>query len=81
MDATVTDAGSIAADGCGWQLVADSTYNPLNLGDQYKVNGLKVKVTFHKPGTRFFCGIILFNTLQKGPGGEADIVIDRISPQ
>lgn len=78
-DATIKDTGSLPADGCDWQLVADSMYHPLNLDDKFKVDGQKVTVTFHKTGSRFFCGMVLFNIATKGPGGFGEIVIDKIA--
>src|ERR1700744_6399193 len=77
MDATIKDAGNIAADGCGWQLLADSTYHPDNLDSQYMVNGIQVSVTFHKTGTRYYCGgVIPAIYLQLG---TSEIVIDKIT--
>jgi hypothetical protein len=58
-DATIYNTGAVAADGCGWTLKAaanDSTYSPINLADDYKVNNLKVKVRFHPMKTKFQCG-------------------------
>ncbi len=59
-DAIIYNTGSIAVDGCGWTLKAatnDSTYSPINLDDQYKVNNLKVKVRFHSMKTKLTCGL------------------------
>ena len=58
-EATIYNTGAVAADGCGWTLKAavnDSTYSPVNLGEDYKVNNLKVKVRFHPMKTKFSCG-------------------------
>jgi hypothetical protein len=81
-DATIKDTGNPAADGCDWQLIADSTYHPTNLDAQYKVNGMKVTVTFHKPGPRYFCNgggaAAIINTNGPSFGGYSDIVIDQI---
>ena len=74
-DAIVTNAGSTAADGCGWQIKAsrtDSTYSPLDLNTQYQVNNLKIHVSYHKLKTRFYC-----SQLANDPG-IAEISIDSI---
>ncbi|GAB2978374.1 hypothetical protein GCM10027049_12290 [Mucilaginibacter puniceus] len=58
-DAVIYNSGPVAADGCGWTLKAaanDSTYSPINLTADYKVNNLKVKVRFHPLKTKFSCG-------------------------
>ena len=76
-DATVINTGCIAADGCGWQIKTsrtDSTFSPLDLGDQYHVNNLKIRVSYHKLKTRFYCSKVADNP---GPG-VAEIGIDSI---
>ena len=58
-EAVVINSGAVAADGCGWIIkipVTDSTYSPVNLAEDYKVNNLKVKVRFHPMSTKFTCG-------------------------
>lgn len=58
-EATVINSGAVAADGCGWIIkipVTDSTYSPVNLAEDYKVNNLKVKVRFHPMKSKFTCG-------------------------
>lgn len=59
-EATIYNTGDLAVDGCGWTLKAavnDSTYSPINLADDYKVNNLKVKVRFHPKKTKLTCGL------------------------
>jgi len=74
-DAIILNTGDIAADGCGWQIkIADSAYSPKNLGDQFKVDSLKVRIAYHKLKTRFYCSQIANN-----PGnGIPEIQIDGI---
>ncbi|MDB4902655.1 MAG: hypothetical protein JWQ63_1936 [Mucilaginibacter sp.] len=75
-DATVVDKGSIAADGCGWQMITktDSTYVPQNLSSQFQINNLKVHITYHKLKTRYYCSQIANN-----PGsGITEIQLDAI---
>ena len=58
-EAIIYNSGAVAADGCGWTLkvtATDSTYSPVNLTEDYKVNNLKVKVRFHPMKTKFSCG-------------------------
>jgi hypothetical protein len=58
-EAVVINSGAVAADGCGWLIkipVTDSTYSPVNLAEDYKVNNLKIKVRFHPMSTKFTCG-------------------------
>lgn len=58
-EAIVINSGAVAADGCGWIIkipVTDSTYSPVNLAEDYKVNNLKIKVRFHPMTTKFTCG-------------------------
>jgi hypothetical protein len=75
-DATVVNAGDPAADGCGWQLrTADSTYSPVNLAAQYQTGGLSVRVTYHRTGTRSYCGFAVPQVNR----GFAQIQIDNIS--
>lgn len=56
-DATIHYAGQPASDGCDWQVIADSTYHPLNLSSDYQVEGMKVSITFQKPGPRYYCDL------------------------
>ncbi len=56
-DATVINAGAVAADGCGWVIKIDSTnYSPTNLDDKYKVTELKVSVRYQMLTSKFTCG-------------------------
>ena len=58
-EAIVINSGAVASDGCGWIIkipVTDSTYSPVNLAEDYKVNNLKIKVRFHPMKTKFTCG-------------------------
>lgn len=72
-EAIIYNTGPVAADGCGWTLKAtvnNSTYSPINLDDQYKVNNLKVKVRFHPMKTKLTCGL--------GAAQLREITIDNI---
>jgi hypothetical protein len=56
-DAVVIDAGARAADGCDWVIsIDDSSFHPINLDDQYKINNLRIRVTYKYDETSFFCG-------------------------
>ena len=59
----VINTGSVAADGCGWQIVtaSDSTYTPQNLSPAYQVDNLKVRISYNKLTQRFFCGFVSTN--------------------
>lgn len=76
-DAVVVDRGSIAADGCGWQIITtpgDSTYYPENLSAQFQVNNLKVHITYHKLKPRYSC-----SQIANDPGpGITEIQLDGI---
>jgi len=77
-DAVVVDRGNIAADGCGWQIVtspADSTYTPQNLDAKYQVDNLKIRISYHKLTTRFYCSQVANNP---GPG-ITKIQLDAVS--
>jgi hypothetical protein len=61
-EAIVYDTGPRAADGCGWQIALDIMdddirYNPTNLSNDFKVDKLKVRVTFKKLLSSFQCGL------------------------
>ena len=56
-DATVINAGAVAADGCGWVIrIGDTNYSPTNLADQYKETELKVSIRYQPLNTKFECG-------------------------
>ena len=56
-DATIINAGAVAADGCGWVIrVNDVNYSPVNLDDKFKVNELKVGIYYDKLNEKFTCG-------------------------
>jgi hypothetical protein len=71
LDAMIIDEGPLSGDGCDWVVVADSTYHPLNLSDQYKVNNSRVTVTFHKANSKFYCGLL--------PLHLSEIMIDHLT--
>jgi len=56
-DATVINAGAVAADGCGWVIrIGETNYSPTNLSDQFKETELKVAVRYEALSTTFQCG-------------------------
>ncbi len=56
-DATVINAGAVAADGCGWVIkIGDINYSPTNLADQFKETELKVSIRYQALTTKFECG-------------------------
>lgn len=57
-DARILFAGSEAYDGCGWLLVLseEEKYKPSSLSEEFKVNGLAVKVSFKELDTIYSCG-------------------------
>lgn len=56
-DATVINAGVVAADGCGWVITINGTnYSPINLEDKYKVTELKVSLRYQTLTSKFTCG-------------------------
>jgi len=56
-DATVINAGAVAADGCGWVIrIGDTNYSPTNLADQFKETELKVSIRYQTLTTKFECG-------------------------
>ncbi|HWZ14796.1 MAG TPA: hypothetical protein VNW95_06115 [Mucilaginibacter sp.] len=76
-NATVIDAGSPAADGCGWLIEIDGTnnsYSPTNLPDIYKTANLKVHISYKILSTRFQCGMVATNTFPQ-------IQLDAITKQ
>ena len=79
-DAIILDYGDPAADGCGWFIKiagSDSTYNPKNLPEMYKMNNLKVHISFRKLKTRFYC-----SQISNDPGpGTTEIQLDVITKE
>lgn len=56
-DATVINAGAVAADGCGWVIrIGETNYSPTNLDDKYKETELKVSIRYRTLTTKFECG-------------------------
>ena len=56
-DATVINAGAVAADGCGWVIrIGDTNYSPTNLTDEFKETELKVSIRYQTLPTKFECG-------------------------
>ena len=56
-DATVINAGAVAADGCGWVIrIGDTNYSPTNLADQFKETELKVSIRYQTLTSTFQCG-------------------------
>ncbi len=57
VEATVINAGAVAADGCGWVIrVGNTNYSPTNLESKYKETELKVIVTYKVLSSKFTCG-------------------------
>ncbi|MFN8335845.1 MAG: hypothetical protein U0U09_12025 [Cyclobacteriaceae bacterium] len=58
VDAVIVDEGEPMWDGCGWVMYVDSVrYKPLDLPDDFKVNGLGIKVSYAAHGTDYLCGL------------------------
>lgn len=77
VDATVIDAGSPAADGCGWLIEIDGTnnsYSPTNLPDIYKTANLKVHISYKILSTKFQCGMVATNAF---PQIQLDAIAKR----
>jgi len=56
-EATVINAGAVAADGCGWVIrIGDTNYSPTNLAEQFKETELKVSIRYQTLTTKFECG-------------------------
>ena len=56
-DATVINAGAVAADGCGWVIrIGDVNYSPTNLTDEFKETELKVRIGYQTLSSKFQCG-------------------------
>jgi hypothetical protein len=56
-DATVINAGAVAADGCGWVIrIGDTNYSPTNLDDKYKEDKVKVRIRYQNLKSKFECG-------------------------
>ena len=49
--------GDSATDGCGWLInVNDSTYSPINLSSEFKIDSLNVLFDYQKLESRNHCG-------------------------
>ena len=61
--ATVSYAGPIALDGCGWLIILpnNEVYKPENLPEEFMINDLEVMITYKILET-FTCGINPDNT-------------------
>ena len=56
-DATVINAGAVAADGCGWVIrIGDTNYSPTNLDEKFKETELKVSIRYQTLASKFECG-------------------------
>ncbi|WPR74828.1 hypothetical protein [Algoriphagus sp. NG3] len=64
VEARLIFAGSEASDGCGWLLVLseEEKYKPSSLSEEFKVNGLAVKVSFKELDTIYSCGFPSVNS-------------------
>ncbi len=68
VNATIIDAGDVAADGCGWLIKIDDTntvYFPVNLADTYKKDKLLVTVNYHLLTTKHQCSTNPNNVLSE----------------
>ena len=57
--AVVIDGGDIAVDGCGWLLVLELnsvTCKPVNLHDDFKIDGLEVAISYTLLDSKADCG-------------------------
>jgi hypothetical protein len=55
--ATIINAGSPAADGCGWLLrVGTTNYSPDNLPEQFKINNVQVTIIYTVSDAKMPCG-------------------------
>jgi hypothetical protein len=75
--AIVLNAGSPAADGCGWLIKINNTntvYSPVNLNEGYKIDSLKINIHYKILKTKFECGDLPNN-------GVTQIQLDKISKQ
>lgn len=51
-------SGLLAADGCGWLLeIKGKEYSPVNLEENFQVDGLQVEAEVNFLGTGFQCGM------------------------
>ena len=60
MEATglVKTTGEAAADGCGFVLeIGKRDYHPINLQDEFKVDGLEVSVRYWQLHSEYSCGL------------------------
>jgi len=56
-EATVINAGAVAADGCGWVIrIDDTNYSPTNLANEFKETELKVSIRYQILTSKFECG-------------------------
>ncbi len=64
VEARLIFTGSEASDGCGWLLVLseEEKYKPSSLSEEFKVNGLAVKVSFKELDTIYSCGFPSVNS-------------------
>jgi hypothetical protein len=78
-NALIINEGDPAADGCGWvvRVNGDSTYSPVNLATAYKVDSLKVHITYQKLSQKFLCGDFVGPSLVSP--GITEIQINAIS--
>ena len=59
VQATIIDAGVVAADGCDWVVkTADNVYyHPDALPDSFKINNLAITISYQLTGDTFHCGL------------------------
>ncbi|MDT3405585.1 hypothetical protein [Mucilaginibacter terrae] len=55
--ATVIDGCTPAADGCGWLIRVDNiNYSPDNLPESFKIDNIKVDISYSVSERKFACG-------------------------
>ena len=60
--ATIRDGGDISVDGCGWLIELESNsvvYKPVNLQDNFKIDGAEVAVSYTLLDSMADCGFAL----------------------
>jgi hypothetical protein len=56
--ASIRDGGDIALDGCGWLIeISSETFSPINLPDEFKVDGMEVEIKYERLDSMADCGL------------------------
>ena len=57
--ATIHDGGEIELDGCGWLIETSAeTFKPQNLPDEFKIDGMEVKIKYDRLNSKSGCGFV-----------------------